>query len=288
MENSSPAKNDSRAADAHRLGPEALGAEDLRVFEEIEAWRKGESTADDEKMKAAYHVDKELAFRDSYQPPHPTILILHASVGSGHRSAAIAIAQELCDLRDRQLPAFPDGRPLDPGTRVVVSDILAWGDHVFDGNKTATSFTGKTRPLYDLNLALHLWVGLCGDRGPSSTPSCGAGLPHIGHIKPLAVIIPHHGSQHGRRRLHDLQAELPGARLHISRQTLRAGLWPHKAADVFCVGNESMAELCAPATSPTEDPHHRHPPTRIDFRRSTAPRCASASACPPTRRSCSR
>lgn len=268
MENSSPAQNDSRAADAHRLGPEALGAEDLRVFEKIEAWRKGESTADDDKMKAAYHVDKELAFRDSYQPPHPTILILHASVGSGHRSAAIAIAQELCDLRDRQLPAFPDGRPLDPGTRVVVSDILAWGDHVFDGNKTATSFTGKTRPLYDLTWR-YTFTGraLWGQGTFLNYVMWRKFTRYIGHIKPLAVIATHiMGANMAAGARTICKQSYPLVCVPTDYET--EGLWPHKAADVFCVGNESMAETLRARHIADERIRITGIPTRIDFRRS--------------------
>lgn len=78
----------------------------------------------------------------------PTIAVVHASVGSGHRAAANAIAQAI-----EQLRGF-DGVPQD--VQVDVLDILDFGKIKFDGNKTAAAFTGATRPLYDVHLALHI------------------------------------------------------------------------------------------------------------------------------------
>ena len=269
MDTTSPAQTDTRTPEsAPRLGPEALGAEDLRIFGEIEAWRKGDSDAQDERMRATYHVDKELAFRDSYQPPHPTILILHASVGSGHRSAAIAIAQDLCDLRDRQLPAFPDGSPLDPATRVVVADILAWGDHVFDGNKTATSFTGSTRPLYDLTWR-YTFTGraLWGQGTFLNYVMWRKFTRYIGHIKPLAVIATHiMGANMAAGARTICKQHYPLVCVPTDYET--EGLWPHKAADVFCLGNESMAETLRARHIADNRIAITGIPTRIDFRRS--------------------
>ncbi len=269
MDTTSPAQTDTRTPEsAPRLGPEALGAEDLRIFGEIEAWRKGDSDAQDQRMRATYHVDKELAFRDSYQPPHPTILILHASVGSGHRSAAIAIAQDLCDLRDRQLPAFPDGSPLDPATRVVVADILAWGDHVFDGNKTATSFTGSTRPLYDLTWR-YTFTGraLWGQGTFLNYVMWRKFTRYIGHIKPLAVIATHiMGANMAAGARTICKQHYPLVCVPTDYET--EGLWPHKAADVFCLGNESMAETLRARHIAENRIAITGIPTRIDFRRS--------------------
>jgi len=65
----------------------------------------------------------------------PTIAVVHASIGSGHRIAAESIAAEL--------------RTLHPDTRVEVLDILDFGVARISGNSATTAFTGPTAPLYD-------------------------------------------------------------------------------------------------------------------------------------------
>ena len=72
----------------------------------------------------------------------PLVTIVHASVGSGHKAAANAIAQAFDLIRGT------NGIPED--IEIEVLDILDFGRIKFDGNKTAASFTGATRPIYDL------------------------------------------------------------------------------------------------------------------------------------------
>ena len=72
----------------------------------------------------------------------PLVTIVHASVGSGHKAAANAIAQAFELIRGTK------GIPQD--VEIEVLDILDFGRIKFDGNKTAASFTGATRPIYDL------------------------------------------------------------------------------------------------------------------------------------------
>ncbi len=72
----------------------------------------------------------------------PLVTIVHASVGSGHKAAANAIAQAFDLIRST------NGIPED--VEIEVLDILDFGRIKFDGNKTAASFTGATRPIYDL------------------------------------------------------------------------------------------------------------------------------------------
>ena len=72
----------------------------------------------------------------------PLVTIVHASVGSGHKAAANAIAQTFDLIRGTK------GIPED--VEIEVLDILDFGRIRFDGNKTAASFTGATRPIYDL------------------------------------------------------------------------------------------------------------------------------------------
>ncbi len=98
----------------------------------------------------------------------PLVTIVHASVGSGHKAAANAIAQAFDLIRGT------NGIPED--VEIEVLDILDFGRIKFDGNKTAASFTGATRPIYDLTwrytLTGHLlWVAARHGRELCSPPS---------------------------------------------------------------------------------------------------------------------
>ena len=76
----------------------------------------------------------------------PLVIVVHASVGSGHRSAAQAISQALEDLcgKHPNLPA---------DTEIAVLDILDYGYVKFDGDKTA-NVTVVFNSLYDLGKSL--------------------------------------------------------------------------------------------------------------------------------------
>lgn len=66
----------------------------------------------------------------------PLVTIVHASVGSGHKAAANAIAQAFDLIRGTK------GIPED--IEIEVLDILDFGRIKFDGNKTAASLRGHT------------------------------------------------------------------------------------------------------------------------------------------------
>ena len=81
----------------------------------------------------------------------PLVIVMHASVGSGHRSAANAVAQafeymkaEQAEGREQPTEAFPVVPKLPDGLEVEVLDVLDYGRVVFDGDKTASMFTGPT------------------------------------------------------------------------------------------------------------------------------------------------
>ena len=67
----------------------------------------------------------------------PIITVMHASVGSGHKAAANAVAQAIDRLRGTH--GIPNNVIVD------VIDILDYGRIKFDGNKTAASFTASLR-----------------------------------------------------------------------------------------------------------------------------------------------
>ena len=250
-------------AEAKAPTPVELGESLLAEFTEFDrARRKKEAWALDE---AAY--GRRLGcFTDSYEPPHPTILVVHASVGSGHRSAAIGIAQALVEMRDRQDPAFPDGSPIAPDTQIAVVDILAWGEHRFDGNHTASMFTGFTRPFYDVTwrytlTGRNVWGGGTG----ANYVLWRKYTRFIGHIKPLAVIATHiMGAivSGGARTI--CHQDFPLVSVPTDYET--EGLWPHKDTDCFCVGTEDMAETLRARKISDQRICITGIPTRSDFR----------------------
>ncbi len=82
--------------------------------------------------------------------PRTTVIVMHASVGSGHRSAANAVAQafELCATRRR---VAADGTPPIPDDLdIEVIDVLDLRPHRVRRKQAASLFTGATRPIYDL------------------------------------------------------------------------------------------------------------------------------------------
>lgn len=195
----------------------------------------------------------------------PVILVVHASVGSGHRSAAIAIGQMIEKMRDEGSPAYPDGSPIAPDTRVEVLDALDFSRTSFDGDKVASSFTGKSRPFYDFTWRYTftgrlLWGGgTCVNwvMFPRFTKL-------IERLKPQAVIA-----------THILGANIAaGARL-ITRQRFpivsvptdyeTEGLWPHSLTDAFCVGTEYMAETLRARKVPEDRIFITGIPTRTEF-----------------------
>ena len=246
------------------LTPIELGDQHLEAFSRYDELCKSHAKA---AKGTEREEEKKLTFRDSHQPEHPTILIIHASVGSGHRSAAIGVAQAFQALRDSQEPAFPDGSPLDPETRIEVLDILAWGAHVYDGNKTASSFTGASRPFYDITWRYSFTGRLLWSGGTFLNYMMWRKFTRfIGHVKPLAVVATHIMAANmaaGARRI--CKQNFPLVCVPTDYET--EGLWPHKAADCFCVGTESMAETLRPRLIPEEKIAITGIPTRMDFNR---------------------
>lgn len=199
--------------------------------------------------------------------PAPTILVVHASVGSGHRSAAVAIGQMLEKMRDEGLPAYPDGTPLPADLRVEVLDALDYGRIRFDGDKFASSFTGFTRPYYDITWRYTftgrlLWGGGTG----ISEVMFPRFTKLVREVKPLAVIATHIMGANiavGARML--TRQNFPIVSVPTDYET--EGLWPHRFTDLFCVGTEYMAETLRARKIPEERIRITGIPTRTDFLR---------------------
>ncbi|MFQ9180774.1 MAG: hypothetical protein ACLR3C_13430 [Eggerthella lenta] len=108
----------------------------------------------------------------------PLVIVMHASVGSGHRSAAYAVAQAFELMRDAEGERTDGQPPIPDDLDIEVIDVLDYGRIVFDGNNAASLFTGATRPIYDLTWRFTLTPGaFCGAAAPSGRTSCTRSSP---------------------------------------------------------------------------------------------------------------
>ncbi|HIT45799.1 MAG TPA: UDP-N-acetylglucosamine 2-epimerase [Candidatus Aphodovivens excrementavium] len=198
----------------------------------------------------------------SEQEQPPVVLIMHASVGSGHRSAAKAIAQAF----DILTASHQEGIPENLETEVL--DILDWGRIKFDGDKTASLFTGFTRPIYDLTWR-YTFTGrlLWGGGTIWSRIMFPALTEHVRKRPPLAVICTHITAANAAVGARMLSGQnFPIVCVPTDYET--EGLWPHLHSDLFCVASESMAETLRPRKVPEERILITGIPTREDFRKS--------------------
>ncbi len=197
--------------------------------------------------------------------PRRRVIVMHASVGSGHRSAANAVAQALELLRDD--PALRSGAPCPDDLEVEVLDVLDFGRIAINGDKTASMFTGPTRPIYDLTWRYTLTGRLLWGGGtvwsrvmfPSFTE-------HVRTVRPLAIVCTHITAANvavGARMI--LQDDFPIVCVPTDYET--EGLWPHQHSDLFCVANESMAETLRPRKVPEDRILITGIPTRPAFRK---------------------
>lgn len=198
----------------------------------------------------------------------PRVLVVHASVGSGHRSAAIAVAQAVEELRDGENPAMSEGLDIPADVEAEVLDILDFGRVRFDGNKTASMFTGITRPVYDLTWRFTftgrlLWGGGTG----ISRVMFPKFTEYVAAVRPLAVVCTHIMAANcavGARMITGLDFPI----LSVPTDYETEGLWPHRQTDLFCIDTESMAETLRPRLVPERNMLLTGIPTRADFRRS--------------------
>lgn len=175
----------------------------------------------------------------------PVIAIVHASVGSGHKAAANAIAQAVDAMRGS------NGIPSD--VKVDVLDILDFGRIHFDGNKTAASFTGATRPIYDITWRYMLTGRLLWGGGTSwARIMFPAFTEYVRTNKPLAIICTHITGANaavGSRLI--VGEDFPIVCVPTDYEI--EGWWPHRQTDLFCVANEFMAETLRPRKVPEQN-----------------------------------
>lgn len=181
------------------------------------------------------HADDSIGHNESSQP---VITIVHASVGSGHKAAAHAVAEAIDRLRGKS--GVPEN------ARVDVLDILDFGRIHFDGNKTAASFTGATRPIYDVQWRYTLTGRLLWGGGYSwSVIMFPAFTAYVQENHPIAIICTHITGANaavGARMLTGLSFPI----VCIPTDYEVEGWWPHLETDLFCVASEFMAETLRP------------------------------------------
>lgn len=172
----------------------------------------------------------------------PVITIMHASVGSGHKAAANAVAQAIDRMRGTHDVPFD--------VIVEVLDVLDFGRIKFDGNKTAASFTGATRPIYDITWRYTLTGRLLWGGGSAwSRIMFPAFNDYVREKRPIALICTHITAANvavGARMMTDVEYPI----VCIPTDYEIEGFWPHKEADLFCVASEFMAETLRPRLVP--------------------------------------
>lgn len=199
------------------------------------------------------------------------VLVVHASVGSGHKSAALAI-QKAFDMLDAQAEleaadaaAKGEKHEAVPYYDVEVLDILQFGRIVFNGDNTASMFTGATRPFYDITWRFILTGRLLWGGGTIwARVMFPKFVEYVDQVKPDAVICTHITAANvavSARML--LGARFPIVCVPTDYEV--EGMWPHRKADLFCVANEYMAETLRPRGVPEERIRITGIPTRPAF-----------------------
>ena len=188
------------------------------------------------------------------------VFVVHASVGSGHRSAAYAIADAL-KIIDAE--GGDDGRPIE----TEVMDILDFGRILFNGDNTASMFTGVTRPYYDLTWRYTLTGRLLWAGGTIwARIMYPKFVEYVAEQKPDAIICTHITAANvavsARMILH---ASFPIVCVPTDYEV--EGLWPHLHTDLFCVANEHMAETLRPRKVPEKRIRVTGIPAAPDFAR---------------------
>jgi processive 1,2-diacylglycerol beta-glucosyltransferase len=182
----------------------------------------------------------------------PTIAIVHASVGSGHRIAAESVAAEL--------------RLLIPDAHIELLDILSFGSVQVSGDTATTAFTGATAPLYNA-----VWGSAAIGRASMAFAGPILGLVYreftawLRERKPSAVVT-----------THGLAANLAARATRkpdLSRIPVAAvatdyglhGFWPRRGLDLFCVADESERDELLRRGTPDGDIRVTGIPVRPQF-----------------------
>lgn len=195
-------------------------------------------------------ADIEQSLASAADEGDPVILVVHASVGSGHRSAAYAIAEAIEDAGIAARNAGENG--IAAKARTEVLDILDFGRIVFDGDATASMFTGWTRPFYDLTWRYTLTGRLLWGGGTIwAHIMYPRFVEFVRRVRPAAIICTHITAANVAVSARMLTGQ-PFPILCVPTDYEAEGLWPHLHTDLFCVANEAMAETLRPRRVPED------------------------------------
>ncbi len=171
--------------------------------------------------------------------PKPTILVMHASVGSGHKAAADAIAQALrieLQSSNKIVPELPDD------VYVEVLDSLRFARVYIDGDKTASGFVGPTRPIYDVSWRYFFTGRLLWNGGSAWLHVMFPKFAKWVEInKPAAIVCTHITAANiavGARMVTKQHFPI----ICVPTDYEVEGQWPHLYTDLFCAASEYMAE----------------------------------------------
>jgi processive 1,2-diacylglycerol beta-glucosyltransferase len=182
----------------------------------------------------------------------PLIMVVHASVGSGHKSAAEAIALGFELLRDHPDEAQGEPVSIPANTRVEVHDILDYGRIKFDGDSTASMFTGVTRPFYDLTWRFTFTGRLLWGGGTIwARIMFPKFVEYVQTHKPAAIVCTHITAANVAVSARMILGETFPI-ICVPTDYEVEGLWPHASTDLFCVANEQMAETLRPRGVPED------------------------------------
>jgi processive 1,2-diacylglycerol beta-glucosyltransferase len=171
--------------------------------------------------------------------PTQKIVVMHASVGSGHKMAAEAVAAAVEHLSEACQERFPHFKA---DVAVELFDVLDFGRIRFDGDKTASMFVGPTRPIYDITWRYWLTGRLIWGGGTIwSHLMFPAFTQWVRANRPVAVICTHIVAANvavGARMITHQDFSI----ICVPTDYEVEGMWPHRYTDIFCVATESMAE----------------------------------------------
>lgn len=172
----------------------------------------------------------------------PLVIVTHASVGSGHRSAAQATAQALEDLRGKH-PALPEN------AEIAVLDILEYGRVQFDGDKTA-NVTVVFDSVYDF-VWHHTLTGRLNWGGGSawSTLMYKPFTELVRKRKPIAIVATHIVAANAAVAAR-MQTKQQFPIVCVPTDYGAEGFWPHLDADLFCAADETMVKELLPRRVP--------------------------------------
>lgn len=196
--------------------------------------------------KGAFAIDTTTQQQDGTvaNDAKPVIFVAHASVGSGHRSAAIAVAEAFERLKAEEWPELAAKGLTDVDVEVI--DILDFGRVAINGDKTATMFTGPTRPFYDVTWRFILTGRLLWGGGTIWSHAMFKKFTDLVESRrPAAIVATHITAANCAVAARMLTGQaFPIVCVPTDYET--EGLWPHREADLFCVATESMAETLRP------------------------------------------